>query len=208
MASGSCGGALSTMVAPQAIAGASLWAASSTGKLNGMMAEMGESGNRRVMPQRRSPCGWRSMGITSPPIRTASCAPWRKTNTARSISARASASGFPASAARRLASDSRRSATPAAIRSSTAARAWDGSAAAAGAAATAASRAAATSSGPASSGSADQVPGIWASDLHRVGAAPQLAAQQEWIGAAGEAAVVMGWIPGLRRYGRVTNPQV
>ncbi len=137
------------MVAPQAMAGASLWAASSTGKLNGVIPAMGASGKRRVIPQRPLPCGIRSSGITSPPIRRASSAPWPKTKMARSTSVRAMASGFPASLARQCASSSRRAATPALIRSSTAARSCEGSAAAVGAAATARSTACSTSRRPA-----------------------------------------------------------
>src|SRR6266576_1596402 len=46
--SGSCGGGFSVMVAPHAIAGAILCAARSTGKLNGVIAAIGDSGKRRV----------------------------------------------------------------------------------------------------------------------------------------------------------------
>ena len=132
------------------MAGAILWAASSSGKLNGVIAAIGASGKRRVRPQRFSPCGIRSIGMTSPRIRRASSAPWRNTKIVRSSSVRAAASGFPASAASRRASSSRPAETASAIRSSRAARAWVGMAAAAGAAVTAAAIAASTSAGPAS----------------------------------------------------------
>jgi hypothetical protein len=43
------------MLAPHAIAGASLWAARLSGKLNGVMAVIGASGKRRSRPVRPVP---------------------------------------------------------------------------------------------------------------------------------------------------------
>ena len=50
--SGSADGGLSTIGLPEAIAGASLWAARFNGKLNGLIAAIGPIGKRRVMPSR------------------------------------------------------------------------------------------------------------------------------------------------------------
>ena len=71
-------GGLSTIGLPAAIAGASLWAARLSGKLNGLMPAIGPIGNRRVMPTRSFDDGSRSSGMTSPVIRSASSAPSRK----------------------------------------------------------------------------------------------------------------------------------
>ena len=143
--SGSCGGGLSTSVAPHAIAGASLWIESSSGKLNGVMALMGASGKRRLSAQRPSPDGRRSSGSTSPCMRLASSAAISSTKSARSTSSRASVMGLPASRASSSASGARRAARPWRRAWSAAARACEGIAAAAGAAATAASIASTTS---------------------------------------------------------------
>ena len=48
--SGSLDGGLRTIGLPAAIAGASLWAARLSGKLNGLIAAIGPIGKRRVMP--------------------------------------------------------------------------------------------------------------------------------------------------------------
>ena len=64
--SGSFDGGLSTIEQPAAIAGASLWAARFSGKLNGLIAATGPIGNRRVMPTRPFDDGMRSSGIISP----------------------------------------------------------------------------------------------------------------------------------------------
>ena len=50
--SGSLDGGLSTIGLPDAIAGATLWAARFSGKLNGLIAAIGPIGKRRVMPTR------------------------------------------------------------------------------------------------------------------------------------------------------------
>ncbi len=50
--SGSLDGGLRTIGLPAAIAGASLWAARLSGKLNGLIAAIGPIGNRRVIPTR------------------------------------------------------------------------------------------------------------------------------------------------------------
>ena len=82
-------------VAPHAIAGAILWAASSTGKLNGVIAAIGDSGKRRVMAMRPAPAGTESAGSISPEMRVASSAASRNTKMARSSSMRACAIGLP-----------------------------------------------------------------------------------------------------------------
>ena len=113
--SGSLDGGLSTIVLPAAIAGAILWTARLSGKLNGLMAAIGPIGNRRVMPTRSLPFGIRSSGIISPVIRSASSAPSRNVSTARSTSTSASRIGLPASAERSAPSSSRRALIPALI---------------------------------------------------------------------------------------------
>ena len=50
--SGSLDGGLRTIVLPEASAGAILWAARFSGKLNGLMPAIGPIGNRRVIPMR------------------------------------------------------------------------------------------------------------------------------------------------------------
>src|SRR6185503_9553600 len=147
--SGSCGGGFRVRVAPQAIAGAILWAARSTGKLNGVIAAIGDSGKRRVMAIRPAPAGTESAGSISPEMRVASSAASRNTKTARSSSRRACAIGFPASSARVRARSSRSAARPSATLRSAAARSYAGIVRHARTAATFASSAARTSAGPA-----------------------------------------------------------
>ena len=105
---------LSTMGFPAAMAGASLWAARLSGKLNGEIAATGPTGTRRVMAIRPWPWGARSMGSTSPPIRRASSAATSKVMAARSTSVRASRRGLPASPAMVRPMASRSAASPAA----------------------------------------------------------------------------------------------
>ena len=112
---GSLDGGLSTIGLPDAMAGAILWTARLSGKLNGLMPAIGPIGNRRVMPTRSLLAGIRSSGITSPTIRSASSAPSLNVSTARSTSTRASRIGLPASAAMSAPSSSRRARTPALI---------------------------------------------------------------------------------------------
>src|SRR6267378_920146 len=147
---GSCGGGFNVMLAPQAIAGAILWAASSTGKLNGVIPAIGDSGKRRVMAMRPVPAGTTSAGSTAPSIRVASSAPSRNTKIARSISVLACAIGLPASSASVRANSARAASSPSATLRNAAARAYAGISRHSRAAATLASRAARTSSGPAS----------------------------------------------------------
>ena len=109
---GSFDGGLRTIEQPAAIAGASLWAARLSGKLNGLIAATGPIGKGRVMPIRPFEDGRRSSGIISPVIRSASSAPSRKVRTARSTSTRASRIGLPASRQRSRPSSSRRAAIP------------------------------------------------------------------------------------------------
>src|SRR5205085_772977 len=94
--SGVCGAGFRTMVQPQAMAGATLWATRFNGKLNGVMAAMAPMGKRRTMPQRPAVEACRSIGRYSPPMRPASSAATVKVKTARSTSARAVLMGFPA----------------------------------------------------------------------------------------------------------------
>ena len=155
---GSCGGGLRVIVAPVAIAGAILWAASSTGKLNGVIPTTGESGKRRVIARRPAPTGRASVGRTSPPMRVASSAASRKTKIARSSSTRAWAIGLPASSARVRARSVRPAARPSATRRSIAARSKAGRARHAAAAAMLASSAARTSAEPASSTTPTSLP--------------------------------------------------
>ena len=60
------------------MAGATLWAARLSGKLNGLMPAIGPIGKRRVIPTRSFDDGMRSSGMSSPVIRSASSAPSRK----------------------------------------------------------------------------------------------------------------------------------
>ncbi len=113
MTSGSLDGGLRTIGLPEAIAGATLWAARLSGKLNGLIAAIGPIGNRRVIPIRPFEAGIRSSGIVSPVIRSASSAPSRNVRVARSTSTSASRIGLPASAAISAPSVARRAATPA-----------------------------------------------------------------------------------------------
>ena len=115
MINGSALGGFNTMLQPTAIAGATLWAARFSGKLNGLMPSTGPTGKRCVMPRRPLLAGARSSGIVSPIIRSASSAASRKVSAPRSISARASRIGFPASAERSAANSSRRSVIFAAV---------------------------------------------------------------------------------------------
>src|SRR6266550_765704 len=156
--SGSCGGGFTVIVAPQAIAGAILCAASSTGKLNGVIPATGESGKRRVMAMRPVPAGTTSAGSTSPSMRVASSAPSRNTKMARSISVLACAIGLPASSASVRANSARAASSPSATLRKAAARAYAGISRQAGAAATFASSAARTSSGPASATTPTSLP--------------------------------------------------
>ena len=103
-----------TMGLPAAMAGASLWAARFSGKLNGEMAATGPTGTRRVMASRPVPCGARSSGRNSPEMRRASSAATSKVMAARSTSVRASRSGLPASPAMVRAMVSRSAVSPAA----------------------------------------------------------------------------------------------
>ena len=113
--SGSLDGGLSTIGLPAAMAGATLWAARLSGKLNGLMAAIGPIGKRRVSPTRSFDDAMRSSGMTWPVIRSASSAPRRNVRIARSTSTRASRIGLPASAAMVAPSSSRRAMIPALI---------------------------------------------------------------------------------------------
>ncbi len=106
--SGSRDGGLSTMEQPAAMAGAILWAARLSGKLKGLMAATGPTGNRRVMPTRPRDAALRSSGMVSPVMRSASSAPSRKVRMARSTSPSASRMGLPDSRAMTRPSSSRR----------------------------------------------------------------------------------------------------
>ena len=156
--SGSCGGGFSVMVAPHAIAGAILCAARSTGKLNGVIAAIGDSGKRRVSAMRPVPAGATSAGRTSPPMRVASSAASRNTKIARSSSTLAWAIGFPASSASVRAKSARAASRPSATLRSTAARVNAGMSRQARAARRFASIAARTSSGPASAATPTSLP--------------------------------------------------
>ena len=111
--SGSLDGGLRTIGLPDAIAGATLWAARFSGKLNGLIPAIGPIGKRRVMPTRPFDAGLRSSGIVSPTIRSASSAPSRNVSVARSTSTSASRIGLPASRAISRPSSSRRALIPA-----------------------------------------------------------------------------------------------
>ena len=113
--SGSLDGGLSTIGLPLAIAGAILWAARLSGKLNGLMPAIGPIGKRRVIPIRSFEAGIRSSGISSPVIRSASSAPRRKVSVARSTSTSASRIGLPDSSAMSRPISSRRARIPALI---------------------------------------------------------------------------------------------
>ena len=112
MTSGSLDGGLRTIGLPEAIAGATLWAARLSGKLNGLIAAIGPIGNRRVIPTRSRDAGLMSSGIISPTIRSASSAPSRNVRVARSTSISASRMGLPASSAISAPSSSRRALIP------------------------------------------------------------------------------------------------
>ena len=111
--SGSLDGGLRTIELPAAMAGESLCAARLSGKLKGLIAAIGPSGKRRVMPMRPLELGIRSSGITSPVMRSASSAPRRKVRAARSTSTSESRIGLPDSSAISRPSSSRRSLIPA-----------------------------------------------------------------------------------------------
>ncbi len=145
--SGSLLGGLSTIEQPAAIAGASLWAARLSGKLNGLIAATGPIGKRRVIPSRPRDAAIRSSGITSPTIRSASSAPRRKVSVARSTSTSASRIGLPASRAISRPSSSRRALIPALIERRIAPRSKAGSRRVCSKAATAAVTAASYCSG-------------------------------------------------------------
>lgn len=94
---GVCGPRFSTTVQSVAMTGANLCATRFTGKLKGVIAKIGPSGNRRTITARPAVAGCQSSGSHSPPIRVASSAATANVNTARSTSARAALIGVPAS---------------------------------------------------------------------------------------------------------------
>src|SRR5882724_2844247 len=112
---GVCGAGLRTIVQPAAIAGASLCATRLIGKLNGVIAAIGPSGNLRTMPQRPAVDACQSSGKNSPPTRTASSAATLNVKIARSTSTRDALSGLPASSAMMRANSSRCFSIPDAI---------------------------------------------------------------------------------------------
>src|SRR6266540_1763611 len=83
---------------PAASAGASLWSARLSGKLKGVIAVTGPTGNRRTAQKAPSPRGSMSTGTTSPSNRVASSEASRIVVRPLSSSASAYRRGFPASA--------------------------------------------------------------------------------------------------------------
>jgi hypothetical protein len=110
---GSLDGGLRTIGLPDAMAGASLCAARLRGKLKGLMAAIGPIGKRRTIPVRPREAGFRSSGMTSPPIRSAPSAPIRNVRTTRSTSPSESRIVLPDSVAISRPISSRRAAMPA-----------------------------------------------------------------------------------------------
>jgi len=140
--SGVCRGGLSTTPQPAAIAGATLWAARLSGKLNGVIAPTTPIGTRIVQPRRPTPAGCASTTTPRPASVRASTAEKVIVCTARSTSTSACVTGLPASSASVRASSWRRSRMIAAARSRMAARSCEGRPAAiASAAASTATRA-------------------------------------------------------------------
>ena len=74
---------------PTASAGATLWSARFSGKLKGVIAVTGPTGNRRTAQKAPSPRGSMSTGTTSPLIRVASSDARRRVVSPRSTSASA-----------------------------------------------------------------------------------------------------------------------
>ena len=123
------GAGLSTIGAPTAIAGATLWATRLSGKLNGAMPSTGPRGARRTSASRPVAAGSVSSRCSVPDQRRASSAPQRKVDTARATSSRAHFSGLPDSAVISAATSSLRSASRRETWSSAAARTCAGVAA-------------------------------------------------------------------------------
>ena len=95
--SGVCGAGFKVIVQPAAIAGATLCATRFSGKLNGVIARIGPTGNRRTIPARPAVELCQSSGSHSPPMRVASSAATANVKMALSTSTRAVLIGFPAS---------------------------------------------------------------------------------------------------------------
>src|SRR4051794_29445801 len=108
--SGVAGAGLSTIGAPTAIAGATLWATRLSGKLNGAMPSTGPRGARRTSASRPLAAGSVSSRISSPENRLASSAAHRNVDTALLTSPRDHFSGLPFSAVTRAAYSSARAA--------------------------------------------------------------------------------------------------
>ena len=113
--SGSLDGGLRTIGLPDAIAGATLWAARFSGKLNGLMPAIGPIGKRRVMPVRPFELGSRSSGIDLAADALRLLGPEPEREGARSTSTSASRIGLPASSAISRPSSSRRALMPSLI---------------------------------------------------------------------------------------------
>ena len=119
--SGVLGAGLSTIGAPQAMAGATLCATRLSGKLNGEMPSTGPIAKRRTIAMRPSAAASVSRRCSSPENLRAS-APQRKVDTARATSALAHMIGLPFSALISCAISSDRSAKRRETWSSAAAR--------------------------------------------------------------------------------------
>ena len=114
---------LSSIVFPVAMQGATLWATRLRGKLKGVIPRITPSGKRRTIPKWPSPGALASILMPWPSSASASAAANRKVRHARSTSASAKVTGFPASATMTSTNSRRRSRRSWLILSSVAARA-------------------------------------------------------------------------------------
>jgi hypothetical protein len=121
--SGVFGRGLSRIGAPTASAGATLWAARLSGKLNGEMPSTGPRGKRRTTAIRPSATGSVSSRCSVPDQRRASSAAHWKVDAARAASAVAHFTGLPLSAPMSSATSAARSDQPGETWNSAAARA-------------------------------------------------------------------------------------
>ncbi len=119
---GDCGGALSTMALPAAMAGAILWHARLKGALKGVMPATTPTGKRSRNASLPAPIAVPSSGTCSPSIRMASSAESRIVSWDRVTSARASLIALPVSRDMVSAMPSARSTTRAATLRRSAAR--------------------------------------------------------------------------------------
>ena len=154
IASGVCSGGLITTGQPAPMAGPSLCAAISSGKLKAGMAATTPTGSATVRPTRPSAPGMASSGRISPTLRVAASAEKRSVETVRATSSRTSRIVLPVSDKSSPARSSVRASTRLARSARIAARRERGRAAVSSSAPVAAASAASTSAAPACATSA------------------------------------------------------